>query len=494
MAEKTIDSNFYPLKREPLQVGDRNVSLTYDPDNGDTKLYEIVTVGGVQTSKVEIYKNGVWSFNSLSLISDQERIKTHDKILDIIPKARQGKGVLPAFVKNKEGSKDQVIGGGTVDTGPQGILNKVGSIIGAMADPIKALTPFDVSGSEFEDPNENRLFGNTELLTYPYDMLVKQQDRLEITQYRYKPTGADSLFNNPTNVVKYNIQRISPLSAFIGMAILPIPNNAADSNNVSWGPDEMNAMTAGATGTALNKMSEHLGAGFVGGGAAAAGQLLTKGQSPLGILQAAKGAAAASIYKDVVGAAVGSPKSLGAFSAAFSSQILKMAQFEVSPESIMARGFGIVPNSNMELLFNSPTLRDFTFAYRLSPRSKKEARNVKRIIRFFKQGMAPRKQKGQAGERSYFLGTPNVFKLRYKTGINSSISALNKFKVCALTGFSVNYSPDNNWTAYDEGQPVSVSITLQFKEIEPIYNTDYKTSIFEDRNDLDKVEDDDVGY
>jgi hypothetical protein len=84
--------------------------------------------------------------------------------------------------------------------------------------------------------------------------------------------------------------------------------------------------------------------------------------------------------------------------------------------------------------------------------------------------------------------------LRYKTGINSSISALNKFKVCALTGFSVNYSPDNNWTAYDEGQPVSVSITLQFKEIEPIYNTDYKTSIFEDRNDLDKVEDDDVGY
>jgi hypothetical protein len=491
MAEKTIDSNFYPLKREPLQVGDRNVSLTYDPDNGDTKLYEIVTVGGVQTSKVEIYKNGVWSFNSLSLISDPERIKTHDKILDIIPKARQGKGVLPAFVKNKEGSKDQVIGGGTADTGPQGILNKVGSIIGAMVDPIGALTPFDVSGSEFEDPNEKRLFGNTELLTYPYDMLVKQQDRLEITQYRYKPTGADSLFNNPTNVVKYNIQRISPLSAFIGMAILPIPNNAADSNNVSWGPDEMNAMTAGATGHVMKDMAGTVAVGGLGG---LLGGLINAVTGKGGVISVAKAALQTGMNAKLLSDSTGSNSAMGALSSGFASLALKASGHEVSPESIMARGFGIVPNSNMELLFNSPTLRDFTFAYRLSPRSKKEARNVKRIIRFFKQGMAPRKQKGQAGERSYFLGTPNVFKLRYKTGINSSISALNKFKVCALTGFSVNYSPDNNWTAYDEGQPVSVSITLQFKEIEPIYNTDYKTSIFEDRNDLDKVEDDDVGY
>jgi len=75
---------------------------------------------------------------------------------------------------------------------------------------------------------------------------------------------------------------------------------------------------------------------------------------------------------------------------------------------------------------------------------------------------------------------------------------LNKFKVCALTNFSVNYAPEGTWAAYDEGQPVSVTITMQFAELEPIYNTDYQTSIFSTRSgdlgDLDQVQNDDVGY
>ena len=501
MAEKTVNNDFYKLSPQPLQVGERKIQLTYDPDNGNTKLYEIVTVGGVQTAKVAIYENGVWNNNGLGVISDpKERITVHENVTNSITKARgtSGTGVLPGFIKNKAGSQDTQIGGGTSPTGPQGIIQQVSAILGAITNPIPSLTPFNVSGSAFANTNEKALFNDTKLLTYPIDMITSEQDRLEISQYRYQPTGAESIFTNPTSVIQNNIQRNTALSELIGLAILPIPNGISDSNNVSWGSDQMNAMTAGATGTALNKMSEHLGAGIVGGTAAGIGQLLTKGQSPLGILQAAKGGAALSIYKDVVGAAVGSPKSLGAFSAAFSSQILKMAQYEVSPESILARGFGIVPNSNLELLFNSPELRQFTFAYRLSPRSTKEARNVKRIIRFFKQGMSPRKQTGQAGQSSFFLGTPNVFKLRYKTGKNNPISGLNKFKVCALTNFSVNYAPEGTWAAYDEGQPVSVTITMQFAELEPIYNTDYQTSIFSTRSgdlgDLDQVQNDDVGY
>jgi hypothetical protein len=34
--------------------------------------------------------------------------------------------------------------------------------------------------------------------------------------------------------------------------ILPMPNNAQDSNNVSWGEDNMNSLTTAATGTILN--------------------------------------------------------------------------------------------------------------------------------------------------------------------------------------------------------------------------------------------------
>jgi hypothetical protein len=187
--------------------------------------------------------------------------------------------------------------------------------------------------------------------------------------------------------------------------------------------------------------------------------------------------------------------------AAIMSLVLKNAQFNVSPESILARGAGIVPNSNLELLFRGPTLRQFQFAYRFSPRSEPEAADVRRIIRFFKQGSAARKLNATqgAGYRSVFLGSPNIFKLEYKTVNQKPISGVNKFKLCALQGVSVNYAPDGQWSAYEEGQPVSYTMSLGFQEIEPIYESDYQDNIFKNdnydlSNDYTKITDDDIGY
>jgi hypothetical protein len=500
MAEKIVNSNFHPAPATILpSPGDRKIELTYDPINGDTKLYLIVNVGGVQTKKSEIYKNGVW--DPLSEINDpNEREKIHDKVKDKIKdiKKTTGTGVLPGFVVNNAGSQDIGVGGTIVPTGPQGVIPISLSILNAVSDPIGALTPFDVSGNKFEDKNEKRLFSESKLLIYPMDMITSKQDRLEIQQFRYKPTGVDALLKNPNQILQSGLQRTSPLSDRIGMVILPIPNGVSDGNNVSWGDDQMNNLSATAIGKAMNDMRTNLAIALGTGTIATALDIATKGQNPFGPLQAAKTAIAGAIYADVFRAAAASDGAKGDLSAGLTSQILKIAGFETSPESILARGFGIIPNSNLELLFNAPSLRQFSFAYRMSPRSKEEARNVKRIIRFFKQGMAPRKitdQGGQAGQASYFLGTPNVFKLKYKTTGNKSISGLNKFKVCALTSFSVNYAPEGAWSAYDEGQPVTLTMAMQFAELEPVYNTDYQTNIFNTRkDDLDPVEDDDVGY
>ena len=500
MAEKAVSNDFHPLPPPFLSLPgqEEKMQLTYDPTNGNTKLYKIVYFNGAVTGKTEIYTNGIWSINGVETISDpKQRITVHDKVINSITNEKNisGTGVLPGFIVNKSGSQDTGIGGVISPTGPQGIIPIIGSIIGALTDPIGALTPFDVSGTAFNDVNEERLFGNPKLLIYPIDMITSQQDRLEILQFRYKPTGAESIFKDPAKVIQENVQRNSALSDIIGMSVLPIPNGVSDGNNVSWGADQMNSLTAGATGLALSKMKDYAGTGILAGLAGGINAAVTKGQSPLGPLNAAKGAMAANLYGDLLSAAAGSAAAKGTAASALASQVLKMAQFEVSPESILARGFGIIPNSNLELLFNSPELRQFSFSYRMSPRSSSEARNVKRIIRFFKQGMAPRKQTGQAGEASFFLGTPNVFKLRYRTGKDKPISGLNKFKVCALTAFSVNYAPEGNWAAYDEGQPVTLTMAMQFSELEPIYNTDYKTDIFSTRtSDLDKVQDDDVGY
>ena len=34
------------------------------------------------------------------------------------------------------------------------------------------------------------------------------------------------------------------------------------------------------------------------------------------------------------------------------------------------------------------------------------------------------------------------------------------------------------WNAYEKGQPTSCILSLQFKELEPIYNTDYDEDPF----------------
>ena len=183
--------------------------------------------------------------------------------------------------------------------------------------------------------------------------------------------------------------------------------------------------------------------------------------------------------------------------------LLNFLQFGLSPESVLARGQGVIPNNNLALLFNSPTLREFTFTWKLTPRSREEAIRVNNIIRFFKQGMAPKKAIGTAtGAASYFLGTPNVFDIIFKTtrdkySILNENDAVLRIKTCACTGTAVNYTPDGMWNAYEQGQPVSVTLSLRFAELEPIFDTDYDDDEFnysESRPDLRPVPIDAIGY
>jgi len=344
-------------------------------------------------------------------------------------------------------------------------------------------------------------------LQYPKDALYnKTQDYLQIGQYHYKPQKSDQLFGGPdaaNKILTSGLQKTSALAEFLGIVKLPMPNNVTDSNNVSWGDDNMNNLSAAATADVVQNLDKYIGASATGGLVGA----ILGGNAQQG---AALGAQGALLYK-LLGSA-GSQSAQALLKTAGASKVLSMAGFSVSPESILARGFGVVPNSNLELLFNSPTLREFSFQYRMSPRSEPEAREINNIIRFFKQGMAAKKQNsisgnptyGSAGSASYFLGTPNVFQLQYKTSGGNPIKGVNRIKTCALTGFAMNYTADGNWSAYDEGQPVSVIMNMSFKELEPIYDTDYQENIFEgrtfiegkiiDNGDLYPISPNDVGY
>ena len=134
----------------------------------------------------------------------------------------------------------------------------------------------------------------------------------------------------------------------------------------------------------------------------------------------------------------------------------------------------------MELLFNGPDLRNFTFSFLLAPRSEAEAMTVVRIIRFFKQGMAPIRSKSRL-----FLKSPHTFRLAYKNtattgrtdgfGVNDH-PYLNKFKECAMQTFGVNYTPNGQYSTYEDGVMTAYQVTMGFQEMTPIYNDDYGDS------------------
>ena len=109
----------------------------------------------------------------------------------------------------------------------------------------------------------------------------------------------------------------------------------------------------------------------------------------------------------------------------------------------------------------------------MSPRSADEAKVITQIIRFFKQGMAPIRD-----ESKLFLRTPHTFRIKYiQMGRDPDRSKfLNEFKECALMGCSVEYTPEGNYAPYEDGAMSSYQMTLQFKELTPIYNDDYGSS------------------
>ena len=123
----------------------------------------------------------------------------------------------------------------------------------------------------------------------------------------------------------------------------------------------------------------------------------------------------------------------------------------------------------------------------MSPRDEREAREVKKIIRFFKQGMAAKTVTSQAGERSLYLGSPNVFRLQYRTAGGEIIEGVNRIKPCAVVGTSVNYTPDGQWSAYDEGQPVSCTLSVNMSELEPVYASDYSKNVIGSRRSKDRT-------
>ena len=260
-------------------------------------------------------------------------------------------------------------------------------------------------------------------MRYPL-ALINETDFMMVSMYEYV-AGEFGRKGKPTD----------RMTNRLGGVILPIPPGLTDGNSVGWGEHKMNALQMGAAGKARDLMNS--GEPFKDAGKMA-GDLITSAQ------------------KDP------SQKDL-----AQTYLLSQVGALGATQDQLLARGQGKILNPNLELLFAGPALRSFQYTFRLTARSAKEAVVIRKIIRFFKQGMSAKTGGG------VYLQTPNVFQVKFFNGSGNEHKFIGKLKMAACTGFNVNYVPDGTYMTLPNSAMTAYEMGMSFQELDPVLDEDY---------------------
>ncbi len=142
-----------------------------------------------------------------------------------------------------------------------------------------------------------------------------------------------------------------------------------------------------------------------------------------------------------------------------------------SGTSLFTAFTGQVMNPQLELLYASPSFREFTLDFMFYPRSEQEAYEAYKIIELFNYHSAPEVKTGEAG---FFMYPPSMFDIQFMYAGKENQN-LPKMSSCVLTRVDVDYAP-NGFATYEvpdfekapslggTGTPIATRMTLHFKE------------------------------
>ena len=310
------------------------------------------------------------------------------------------------------------------------------------------------------------------VLRYPAEALTEHTDYLQIDIERYEAIGSNYITstgssgryvvgnakqNRAGGTTSKKLSKKPLINA--GTILLPIPSNIEDSNNVVYGDSSLNGLAAAGVSAVEG--------GMVDIGGVISGQGTVDFSKMVGDVKDKLTTGLGGGDKEIAMATAGD-----VITKKLISEAVNIFGGNVTTQQLLTRDTGEILNPNMELLFSDVTIRNFRFNFKLTPRNPKEAEQVKLIIRAFKRNMAPQAQGGVQGAGNFFLRSPNIFKIRYRSG-NKDHPFLNKFKQCFLTGVQTTYTGEGVYSTYDDRTPVSILLDLSFKEIQPIYDIDY---------------------
>lgn len=263
-------------------------------------------------------------------------------------------------------------------------------------------------------------------LRYPNTDWPSRQDYILFTALQYG--------KNDFNITGGNIGFANRnFTALTPTVCLPIQSKIQDGNLVNWsGAPDMNAIALAAASTSLS--------------------VITKGNIPIPQLESLKESATNPETKRAID--------------------VLLAQKAASATGLLSRLEGAIANPNLELLFQGPELRNFSFTFIMSARDSNEAGQIRRIIRFFKQNMAVKRT-----TTNIFLKSPNVFRVQYKSSTANGLHpSINRIKECALTNLSVDYTPAGTYSTFNDPKSTMTAYSMQmtFQELEPVFADEYR--------------------
>ena len=301
----------------------------------------------------------------------------------------------------------------------------------------------------------------SDIFAYPLDIDL-DQDHFKITKYKYvRPNinqSKSARVRDGSNVAGDSVVG----SEIDGSVILPMPK-ATDANAAQWGGSDLTITDLAALQTAKTIDQDSI---FANMSRAMTGRSLTGLKQSQ--IRANQEENASRTNESLAGNIISGGQAVTAQSI---SKLTGLLGANFDTDVFLARTGGRVLNPNAEMLFQGPVIRDFSFEFQMIARSKKEGEEIRRIVRFFKTGMAPKFQ------NIAFLANPDVFKLEYRNS-NGILNTVNRFNPggLALTTLKTDYAPNGYWAAYTDSQPVAIKLSLAFTELRPIYEGDQEAT------------------
>jgi len=156
----------------------------------------------------------------------------------------------------------------------------------------------------------------------------------------------------------------------------------------------------------------------------------------------------------------------------------------------LSASLGMASNPYEEMMFSGITFRSFNFDFVFRPESGDEIIVVDKIIKMFRQYSRPSFTSEKNLGKS-IMNYPMEYGIEFLTadtgdtefkGEDAKSKAsgdvyktnphLPHIKTCVCEKVSTNYTAAGVWAAYDSGAPVSISLSLGFKEKELVMDTD----------------------